>query len=134
MLMDQPVYEIPVIGHSESIVNLMPTFSQVDSELMLEVVRQGASDLHITSDAPPMLRIDGSLQPAGDVVAWSSKKVTSALLSILSDAQRAAFERESELDFAYPISNSARFRVNFYQQRGSIGGAFRIIPTELKGL
>ena len=66
MLMDQPVYEIPVIGHSESIVNLMPTFSQVDSELtaaLLEVVRQGASDLHITSDAPPMLRIDGSLQP-----------------------------------------------------------------------
>ena len=135
--MDQPVYEIPVIGQSESIVNLMPTFSQVDSELtaaLLEVVRQGASDLHITSDAPPMLRIDGSLQPAGDVVAWSSKKVTSALLSILSDAQRAAFERESELDFAYPISNSARFRVNFYQQRGSMGGAFRIIPTELKGL
>jgi twitching motility protein PilT len=136
-LMDQPVYEIPVIGRSENLANLMPTFPQVDSELMaalLEVVRQGASDLHITAKAPPMLRIDGSLRPAGDAMAWSSKKVTSALLSILSDAQRADFERESELDFAYPISDNARFRVNFYQQRGSMGGAFRIIPTELKGL
>lgn len=135
--MDQPVYEIPVIGRIENLANLMPTFPQVDSELMaalLEVVRQGASDLHITANAPPMLRIDGSLRPAGNSMAWPSKKVTSALLSILSDAQRAVFDSESELDFAYPISESARFRVNFYQQRGSMGGAFRIIPMELKGL
>jgi twitching motility protein PilT len=135
--MDKPVYEIPVIGPGERIVDLMPTFTQVDSELLAalgEVVLQGASDLHITANAPPMLRVDGSLRPSGSTAAWSREKVIAALLSILSDAQRTTFATESELDFAYTISTNARFRVNFYQQRGSMGGAFRIIPTELKGL
>jgi twitching motility protein PilT len=135
--MDKPVYEIPVIGPGERIVDLMPTFTQVDSELLAalrEVVLQGASDLHITANAPPMIRVDGSLKPAGSAAAWSREKVIAALLSILSDVQRDTFETESELDFAYTISANARFRVNFYQQRGSMGGAFRIIPTELKGL
>jgi twitching motility protein PilT len=109
----------------------------VDADLIAalrEVVLQGASDLHLTANAPPMLRIDGSLRPAGSTAAWSREKVVAALLSILSEAQREIFESEFELDFAYTISANARFRVNFYQQRGAMGGAFRIIPTELKGL
>jgi twitching motility protein PilT len=58
----------------------------------------------------------------------------SALASILTPQQKANFERELELDFAYTISANARFRVNYYQQRGSVGAAFRIIPTEIKVL
>jgi twitching motility protein PilT len=81
-----------------------------------------------------MLRINGSLQPAGSSQPWSREKVVSAIFSILSQEQREIFERELELDFAYTISSDARFRVNIYQQRGSMGGAFRIIPTELKQL
>jgi twitching motility protein PilT len=65
---------------------------------------------------------------------WSRSKVFSALTSILTADQRESFERELELDFAYTISANARFRVNFYQQRGAVGGAFRIIPTEIKQL
>ncbi len=99
-----------------------------------EVVSQGASDLHLTVNAPPMLRINGSLQPAGSTAAWSREKVVSALYSILNEEQKEIFERDLELDFAYTISTDARFRVNMYQQRGSMGGAFRIIPTELKQL
>ncbi len=99
-----------------------------------EVVLQGASDLHLTVNAPPMLRLDGSLQPAGSIAPWSREKVVSALFSILTAEQKEIFERDLELDFAYTISNDARFRVNMYQQRGSMGGAFRIIPTELKQL
>jgi twitching motility protein PilT len=60
--------------------------------------------------------------------------VTSALYSIMSEAQREAFERDLELDFAFTLSANARFRVNFYQQRNAIGGAFRLIPTEIKQL
>ena len=116
----------------------MPTkVKPADLELisaLQEVVLQGASDLHITVNSPPMLRIDGSLRPAGSTVTWSREKVTTALLSILSESQQEIFEQELELDFAYTISNDARFRVNIYQQRGSMGGAFRIIPTELKQL
>lgn len=115
----------------------MQLLGQADPELIAaleEVVAQGASDLHMTVNAPPMLRINGSLQPAGTSQPWSREKVVSALFSILSQEQRESFEKELELDFAYTISSDARFRVNLYQQRGSMGGAFRIIPTELKQL
>ena len=99
-----------------------------------EVLSQGASDLHITVNAPPMLRIDGTLTSATSERPWSAQKVTSAIASILTDAQKEIFSRELELDFAYTISANARFRVNIYQQRGYMGGAFRIIPTDLKSL
>lgn len=115
----------------------MQLLGQADPELIAaleEVVTQGASDLHMTVNAPPMLRINGSLQPAGTSQPWSREKVVSALFSILSQEQREIFEKELELDFAYTISSDARFRVNIYQQRGSMGAAFRIIPTELKQL
>lgn len=115
----------------------MQILGQADPELIAaleEVVSQGASDLHMTVNAPPMLRINGSLQPTGTAQPWSREKVVAALFSILSQEQKEIFERELELDFAYTISTNARFRVNIYQQRGSMGGAFRIIPTELKQL
>jgi len=116
---------------------MLPTLRQVDPELVAalqQVVSQGASDLHLTVNAPPTLRIDGALCPAGSTAPWSREKVSAALLSILSVPQQEIFERELELDLAYTLSTDARFRVNIYQQRGSMGGAFRIIPTELKGL
>ena len=99
-----------------------------------EVVNRRASDLHLTVGAPPMYRIDGSLRSAGSTLPWSAEKIRTAVISLLSESQRNTFENELELDFAYTISSEARFRVNIYQQRGSIGGAFRIIPTELKQL
>ena len=116
---------------------MSPTLRHPDPDLiaaMQEVVAQGASDLHLSVDSPPMLRIDGSLRPAGSSVTWSREKVKAALLSILSEPQQEIFEKELELDFAYTIAANARFRGNIYQQRGSMGGAFRIIPTELKQL
>jgi twitching motility protein PilT len=99
-----------------------------------EVVFSGASDLHITNNAVPMLRVDGSLRPVTEDVIWNRAKVTTALLSILTPQQQETFARELEFDFAYTISANARFRVNFYQQRGAIGAAFRLIPTEIKKL
>lgn len=114
-----------------------PALKQPDPELisaLQEVVTQSASDLHLTVNSPPILRINGSLRPAGDSAAWSREKVRNAILSILNETQLETFEQELELDFAYTISDQARFRVNIYQQRGSMGGAFRIIPTDLKEL
>lgn len=99
-----------------------------------EVVNQRASDLHLTVGAPPMYRINGELKSAGNSLPWLAEKIRSAVMSILTESQRNTFESDLELDFAYTISSKARFRVNIYQQRGSIGGAFRIIPTELKRL
>jgi twitching motility protein PilT len=99
-----------------------------------DVLDLRASDLHVTVNAPPTLRVDGSLRPVPGSEIWGRDRVTSALHSILTPAQRETFERELELDFAYTISANARFRVNFYQQRNAIGAAIRIIPTDIKQL
>ncbi|WP_285115713.1 type IV pilus twitching motility protein PilT [Leifsonia sp. fls2-241-R2A-40a] len=99
-----------------------------------EVVLQRASDLHVTVGAPPMVRIDGALTPAGPSAPWGTERTMSALMSLLTERQRETFKRELELDFAFTISANSRFRVNLYQQRGSVGAAFRLIPTEIKQL
>ncbi|MEQ1735479.1 MAG: hypothetical protein ABL886_03510 [Rhodoglobus sp.] len=107
-----------------------------DPDLVLaleEVLRLHASDLHVTVNAAPMVRIDGALQPI-DGPAWNRDKVHSALRSILSAEQLERFEREHELDLAYTINANARFRVNIFQQRNSLGAAFRLIPTDIKQL
>lgn len=97
------------------------------------VLDEGASDLHISGGAPPSIRVDGALRPIVGWDCWSPEKVASALSSILSPKQREEFDRELELDFAYTVEG-IRFRVNFYQQRNSVGGAFRLIPNEIKSL
>jgi len=99
-----------------------------------EVLLAGASDLHISTGTPPLLRIDGTLMPVHGQDYWHRDRTATALYSILSSSQRATFDEKLELDFAFTLSANARFRVNFYQQRGAIGGAFRLIPTEIKQL
>ncbi len=98
-----------------------------------EVLIASGSDLHVSANAAPMIRVDGSLRSIGPV-AWDRAKVTTALYSIMSEAQRASFEKHLELDFAFTLSANARFRVNYYQQRNAVGAAFRLIPTEIKQL
>ena len=83
--------------------------------------------------APPTIRVDGGLRPIDGSDKWTRDKVTAALFSIVTPEQRAHFEKELELDFAYTAAG-ARFRVNYYHQRNSIGGAFRLIPREIKPL
>ena len=113
------------------------TLATADPELigaLSEVLFLNASDLHVAANTAPMFRIDGALGPQSITTPWSREKVKTALRSILTDAQQARFDEELELDIAYTISANARFRVNMYQQRGAIGAAFRLIPTEIKSL
>ena len=98
------------------------------------VVSLGASDLHVSVGTVPLIRVDGALQAVPGFDTWDASKVTSALHSILTTKHREQFESELELDFAYSLSKSSRFRVNIYQQRDSIGAAFRLIPTGIKQL
>ena len=99
-----------------------------------QVVMLGASDLHLTSNAAPMIRIDGGLRPIDGAPVWGKERVANAIMTLLTPQQREKFETELELDLAYTISANARFRVNVYQQRGSMGAAFRLIPTLVKSL
>ena len=103
-------------------------------DALKEVVYTGASDLHIASGAVPMIRIDGGLQPLKGVAVWDKDRTRDALFSILDQKQEEQFLEALELDFAFELSEAARFRVNFYMDRGNLGAAFRIIPTEIKQL
>ncbi len=111
--------------------------AKVDNDLLYSlecVVNEGGSDLHVSAGSAPMIRIDGSLSPVPGQVEWDRERVAAALYSLLSDEQRAYFDEVLELDFAFTLSEEARFRVNFYLQRGAVGAAFRLIPTEIKPL
>jgi twitching motility protein PilT len=103
-------------------------------EALHELVALGGSDLHVTRDAPPTIRVSGSLQPMAGARAWDADDISRELLALLDDRQRDLFDEALELDFAHPLTEQSRFRVNYYKQRGSIGAAFRLIPTEIKPL
>ncbi|MWB99585.1 type IV pilus twitching motility protein PilT [Agromyces seonyuensis] len=100
---------------------------------LAQVVALDGSDLHVTAGASPSMRMDGGLRQKSEA-PWTAERVDRALDSLLTPAQREEFEQEHELDFAFTLSAEARFRVNYYRQRGSTGGAFRLIPAEIKGL
>ena len=126
----------PVID-STTLGPISPEYRNADPDIIAalqQVLFTGASDLHVTANAAPMLRVDGGLSPVAGASVWSAEKVREALLSLLSADQLARFEEHLELDLAYTLSASARFRVNMYQQRGAIGAAFRLIPTTIKTL
>jgi twitching motility protein PilT len=94
----------------------------------------GGSDLHCTVGAPPTARVDGALHSLEGFEILKPDSIRRVLFGILSQRQREQFEEELELDFAYQLVGEARFRVNLYQQRDSVGAAFRIIPYEIKPL
>ena len=98
------------------------------------VVTAGGSDLHLTVGSPPMLRLHGELLPLPDYPALTTQAIQRVVYAVLTQKQRERYEETLELDLAYAVPNSARFRVNVYRQRESLGAAFRLIPYEIKAL
>ena len=94
-----------------------------------EMIERGASDLHVTTNSPPMIRLHGELQALAHppLSATDTKNLT---YSLLTEAQKKKFEEESELDFSFGIKGVSRFRGNLYLQKGAVGGAFRMIPHQ----
>ena len=103
------------------------------ADVLLEVMERKASDLHLTSGSPPMVRERGQLV-ALDYPALTPQVVREVVYSILSNDQRQRLETDWQIDFAYSIPDKARFRVNAFFQRASIGAAFRLIPSEMPAL
>ncbi len=99
-------------------------------QLMLEA---GASDLHITQDSPPLIRVHGELKPLA-YPPLTNTDTRKLCYSILTEAQKKKFEEESELDFSFAAKGVCRFRGNLYNQKGAVGGAFRAIPYEIPPL
>lgn len=99
-------------------------------QLLNLMVRQNASDLHISANTPPKLRIDGDLIPLkSDPLTPAQSKAL--CLSVINEEQRKQFEADNELDFAFGLEDIARFRGNIYRQRGYVSGAFRYIPNKI---
>ena len=97
------------------------------------MVESGASDLHLTLNSPPKIRINGALKSLGAQVLEAAV-LTNALFSIISLDQKNKFENEQELDFAYEIPEIGRFRVNYFYQKGTPGAVFRHISSNIKSL
>lgn len=100
-------------------------------ELFKLMVEQGASDLHITSGAPPYLRVHGNMTPL-NYRELSNQDVQGLLFEILSEKQKKTFVEKWELDFAYTISGLGRFRCNIFMQRKGLAAVMRVIPEKIK--
>ena len=98
------------------------------NELLKLVVNKNASDLHLTVPNPPVFRIDGELVPQEELLPLTAEDIELALEQVSTQEQRAVFDREWELDFAYSVPGLARFRINALRQRGVISLAFRFVP------
>ena len=90
-----------------------------------------ASDLHLRVPSPPVLRIDGDIVPIQDFPSLKPGDIEDALGQITTPEQRAAFDRDMELDFHLAVPGLCRFRVNGLRQRGSVSLAFRVVPLEV---
>ena len=104
------------------------------NDLLIHVLEERCSDLHLTTGAPPTVRRNGHLAPLPDRPVMTPQAVQKMIYAILTQKQRERFEQELELDFAYSVPGRARFRVNVYKQRDAVGAAFRLIPYEIKPL
>ncbi len=99
-------------------------------QLLKAMIEKGASDMHITTNSPPLLRVDGhiiplKLPPLGPV------ETKQLCFSVLTEEQKAQFEKTNELDLSFGVKGLSRFRANIYSQRGAVAGAFRTIPFKI---
>ncbi len=102
-------------------------------DLLKIMAEQEASDLHITVNTPPQIRVRGFLYRL-DMPPLTAQDTKRLCYSVLTDAQKHHFEEEQELDLSFGIKDLARFRVNIFLQKGAVAGAFRMVPYEIKSI
>jgi len=106
----------------------MPTLP----ELLKTTVEMNGSDLHITTNTPPQIRVHGKLQRL-ELPALSAADTKQLVYSVCTDQQKKRFEETLELDFSFGIRGIGRFRCNVFNQRGAVGAVYRLIPEKVRG-
>jgi twitching motility protein PilT len=101
------------------------------SDLLRKMFEQGGSDLHITTNSAPMVRVHGVLRPL-DYAELTPAETKQLAYSVLTDAQKHRFEETLELDFSFGIKGLSRFRANLFNQRGAVSAVFRSIPYDIR--
>jgi len=102
------------------------------SDLLKRMLEMSGSDLHITTNSPPQIRVHGHLVPL-DLPQLTPAETKQLAYSVMTDAQKHRFEETLELDFSFGLKGLARFRANNFQQRGATAGVYRQIPYEILG-
>ncbi len=101
------------------------------NEILQVALRGGASDIHLKAGLPPMFRVDGSLVPLKDGKRLPPEEVARMAFGIMNEYQRDKFKNSNEVDLAYGVPGLGRFRVNVFQQRGTLGAVLRVIPFKV---
>src|SRR4030095_8374008 len=101
-------------------------------DLLKKMLDMAGSDLHITTNSPPQVRVHGHLQPL-DMAPLTPADTKQLAYSVMTDSQKHRFEENLELDFSFGLKGLARFRANVFNQRGASAAVFRLIPFEIKG-
>jgi len=102
------------------------------NEILKIALKGGASDIHLKSGLPPIFRVDGALVPLKNAERLLPDQLEVITRAIMNPVQKERFETNRECDLAYGIAGLGRFRVNVFQQRGTIGIVFRVIPFGVK--
>jgi twitching motility protein PilT len=100
-------------------------------QLLKTLVDQGGSDLHVTTNSPPQIRIDGKMVPL-QLPPMTAAETKQLIYGVLNENQKHRLEESLEVDFSFGVKGLARFRANVFFQRGAIAGAFRTIPWEMR--
>jgi len=132
-----PVTPAPAAHHvspASEPSNEHPADKVVLDDLLVHMLEVGGSDLHLTADAPPTVRLRGEMVAVDDVETLKPAQLRDLLYGVMTERQRKTYEENLELDFAYAVPGRARFRVNVFQQRDSLGAVMRIIPWEIQNL
>src|SRR3974390_2623554 len=103
------------------------------SDLLKRMLEMNGSDLHITTNSPPQIRVHGHLVPL-DLPQMTPAETKQLAYSVMTDSQKHRFEESLELDFSFGLKGLARFRANVFNQRGATAAVFRFIPFEIKSV
>ena len=101
-------------------------------DLLKKMTDLGGSDLHLSTNSPPQVRVHGHLAPLPGFATMSPSDTKRLAYSVLTDAQKHRFEENLELDFSFGLKGMSRFRANLFNQKGAVGAVFRAIPYEIK--
>ncbi len=101
-------------------------------ELLKKMTDAGGSDLHLTTNSSPQIRVHGHLSPISSIAPMTPADTKRLAYSVLTDAQKHRFEENLELDFSFGLKGMSRFRANLFNQKGAVGAVFRAIPYEIK--
>ena len=103
-------------------------------EVLDAMMELKASDLHLSANSHPAVRVNGDLRQLTDFPMLDAGMIQRTMYGAITQVQRERFEEDLELDFSYTLPGRGRFRVNMYKQKDAVGAAFRLIPIEIKSL